>query len=195
MICEQALAEIETMRRERSEWGSETPRCVRRIRPRSRPRGRRSPASRTSSITPNRPRRASEEASSIMDPFETKVVRGVTLRKDPAREPCFTVADTDDQDDLLARLVRPVEARAHPSSYEQRDDDDGSGRPVPVRFSRRALENCAWSSLGRCGTRVATSWDSIVGSRSSEATRGSFRWRISSGRSPPMSTWPSGGSR
>ena len=32
-----------------------------------------------------------------MDPFETKVVRGVTLRKDPAREPCFTVADTDDQ--------------------------------------------------------------------------------------------------
>jgi hypothetical protein len=32
-----------------------------------------------------------------MDSFETKVVRGVTLRKDPAREPCFTVADTDDQ--------------------------------------------------------------------------------------------------
>jgi hypothetical protein len=32
-----------------------------------------------------------------MEPFETKVVRGVTLRKDPAREPCFTVADTDDQ--------------------------------------------------------------------------------------------------
>ena len=25
MICEQALAEIETMRRERSEWGSEIP--------------------------------------------------------------------------------------------------------------------------------------------------------------------------
>ena len=32
-----------------------------------------------------------------MDPFETKVVRGVTLRMDPAREACFTVADTDDQ--------------------------------------------------------------------------------------------------
>ena len=32
-----------------------------------------------------------------MEPFETKVVRGVTLRKDPAREACFTVADTDDQ--------------------------------------------------------------------------------------------------
>ena len=32
-----------------------------------------------------------------MEPFETKVVRGVTLRKDPSREPCFTVADTDDQ--------------------------------------------------------------------------------------------------
>jgi len=32
-----------------------------------------------------------------MDPFETKVVRGVTLRKDPVREACFTVADTDDQ--------------------------------------------------------------------------------------------------
>jgi uncharacterized ferritin-like protein (DUF455 family) len=32
-----------------------------------------------------------------MEPFETKVVRGVTLRKDPARESCFVVADTDDQ--------------------------------------------------------------------------------------------------
>jgi uncharacterized ferritin-like protein (DUF455 family) len=32
-----------------------------------------------------------------MEPFETKVVRGVTLRKDAAREACFTVADTDDQ--------------------------------------------------------------------------------------------------
>jgi hypothetical protein len=32
-----------------------------------------------------------------MDPFETKVVRGMTMRKDPAREPCFAVADTDDQ--------------------------------------------------------------------------------------------------
>jgi hypothetical protein len=33
----------------------------------------------------------------MMEPFETKVVRGVTLRKDPAREACFTVADTDDE--------------------------------------------------------------------------------------------------
>jgi hypothetical protein len=32
-----------------------------------------------------------------MEPFETKVVRGMKLRKDPAREACFTVADTDDQ--------------------------------------------------------------------------------------------------
>ena len=32
-----------------------------------------------------------------MDQFETKVVRGVTMRKDPAREACFIVADTDDQ--------------------------------------------------------------------------------------------------
>jgi uncharacterized ferritin-like protein (DUF455 family) len=32
-----------------------------------------------------------------MDKFETKVVRGITMRKDPAREACFTVADTDDQ--------------------------------------------------------------------------------------------------
>ena len=32
-----------------------------------------------------------------MDPIETKVVRGVKMRKDPAREACFTVADTDDQ--------------------------------------------------------------------------------------------------
>jgi uncharacterized ferritin-like protein (DUF455 family) len=32
-----------------------------------------------------------------MDQFETKVVRGVTMRKDSAREACFTVADTDDQ--------------------------------------------------------------------------------------------------
>ena len=32
-----------------------------------------------------------------MDSFETKVVRGVTLRKDPAREACFQIAETDDQ--------------------------------------------------------------------------------------------------
>jgi len=32
-----------------------------------------------------------------MDPMETKVVRGMTMRKDPAREACFKVADTDDQ--------------------------------------------------------------------------------------------------
>jgi len=32
-----------------------------------------------------------------MEPFETKVVRGMKLRKDGAREACFTVADTDDQ--------------------------------------------------------------------------------------------------
>ena len=32
-----------------------------------------------------------------MESFDTKVVRGVTLRKDPARETCFTIADTDDQ--------------------------------------------------------------------------------------------------
>lgn len=32
-----------------------------------------------------------------MESFETKVVRGFTLRKDPAREACFTIADTDDQ--------------------------------------------------------------------------------------------------
>jgi uncharacterized ferritin-like protein (DUF455 family) len=32
-----------------------------------------------------------------MEPFETKVVRGMTLRRDGAREACFTVADTDDQ--------------------------------------------------------------------------------------------------
>jgi Protein of unknown function (DUF455) len=32
-----------------------------------------------------------------MDAFETKVVRGMKMRKDPAREACFTVADTDDQ--------------------------------------------------------------------------------------------------
>ena len=32
-----------------------------------------------------------------MDPMEIKVVRGVKMRKDPAREACFVVADTDDQ--------------------------------------------------------------------------------------------------
>jgi uncharacterized ferritin-like protein (DUF455 family) len=32
-----------------------------------------------------------------MESFETKVVRGITLRKDPAREACFKIADTDDQ--------------------------------------------------------------------------------------------------
>jgi uncharacterized ferritin-like protein (DUF455 family) len=30
-----------------------------------------------------------------MDPIETKIVCGVKMRKDPAREPCFKVADTD----------------------------------------------------------------------------------------------------
>ena len=30
-------------------------------------------------------------------PVETKAVRGVTLRRDPAREPCFTVVHTDDE--------------------------------------------------------------------------------------------------
>jgi hypothetical protein len=32
-----------------------------------------------------------------MESFETKKVRGFTLRKDPARKACFAVANTDDQ--------------------------------------------------------------------------------------------------
>lgn len=45
-----------------------------------------------------------------MEPFETKVVRGIKLRADPAREPCFTVvhdatqlADYSDMSDVARR--------------------------------------------------------------------------------------------
>ena len=118
-----------------------------------------------------------------MEPFETKVVRGVTLRKDPAREACFTVADTDDQmiswPDWSDQSKRE---RIHRHMNNEITSLEIAAQCLPISPTRRG--SCAWSWPASAGTKRATSGAGSAAWPSWADARASSPSRTSSGRSP-----------
>jgi hypothetical protein len=68
-----------------------------------------------------------------------KTVQGVTLRLDPAREPCFTVVHTDAEMADWPGMSDQSRRGAVAPSHEQRGGRAGDRGAVPGRLPRNAV--------------------------------------------------------
>jgi len=64
----------------------------------------------------------------------TKVIDGVTLRRDPAREPCFTVVDTDaEMQDWPAHIATEIGGAEGIAGAGARAAMSNATPPVPLQ--------------------------------------------------------------